>query len=146
MPSVRKSIEINAPTEAVFDVIANQPERMPEWWPPLEEQERVTPPPTQVGSVSRYVYNMMGVKIKGEHEVIELEPNARLVVQTKSGLDSTFTYTMQPQGAGTLLTVEVEYNLPGSILGKMLNKLAVEGKNERDLEEGLNNLKRMLES
>ena len=145
MPSVKKTIEIGVPPETVFDVIANQPERMPEWWTPMELQERVTPPPTQKGSISRYVYNMMGVKIKGEHEVVEMIPNERLKVRTNSGLDSTFIYSFEAAGGNTLLTVEVDYSLPGSLLGKLLNKLAIEHKNETDLEEGLQNLKAILE-
>jgi coenzyme Q-binding protein COQ10 len=146
MPQVKQSIHIQAPVELVFDIIANQPERQPDWWPPMDLQERVSPPPTAVGSISRYVYNMMGVKIKGEHEVIEMAENKRLVVKTISGLDSTFIFTFAPQSSGMLLTIEVDYELPGSILGKLLNKLVVEEKNEKDLEAGLKNLKAMAEA
>ncbi len=146
MPVVEKSIDIQAPAEAVFDFIANQPEQMADWWPPYEVNERVTPPPTAVGSVSHYVYNMMGVKLKGEHEVVEMEENRYLRVSTISGIDSTFTFTFTPIGGGMNLTVNVEYSVPGSALGKLLNKLAIEKKNESDLEEGLANLKAILES
>jgi uncharacterized membrane protein len=146
MPYVEQSIEIHAPVEAVFDVIANQPERMAEWWPPIELQERVTPPPTDLGSVSRYVYNMMGVKIKGEHEVLEITPNQHLKVKTTSGIDSQFDWHFAPSPGGTNLTVRVDYTLPGSVLGQLLNRLAIEKKNEQDLEEGLNNLKQIVES
>ena len=146
MPEVKQSIEIQAPVELVFDIIANHPERQPDWWPPMELQERVSPPPTAVGSVSRYVYNMMGVKIKGEHEVIEMVYDKSLVVKTTSGLDSTFIFTFAPINGDTLLTIEVDYELPGSILGKLLNKLVVEERNERDLEVGLQNLKAIAEA
>jgi uncharacterized membrane protein len=146
MPYVEQSIEIHAPVAAVFDVIANQPERMAEWWPPIELQERVTPPPTDLGSVSRYVYNMMGVKIKGEHEVLEMTPNQHLKVKTTSGIDSQFDWHFEPSPGGTNLTVRVDYTLPGSVLGQLLNRLAIEKKNEQDLEEGLRNLKQIVES
>lgn len=146
MPSVEKSIEINAPVEVVFDFIANQPERMPDWWRPIELQERITPAPTTLGSRSRYVYNMMGVKIKGEHEVKALTENQHLHVKTLSGIDSAFDFSFAPANGGTLLTIRVDYNLPGSVLGQLLNKLAVEQKNERDLEDGLQNLKSILEA
>jgi uncharacterized membrane protein len=146
MPYVEQSISIDAPPEAVFDLIANQPERMPEWWRAFELQTRVTPPPTAVGSVSRYVYNMLGVKIKGEHQVVELDENARLVVKTMSGIDSAFEFTFAPSDSGTELTVRVEYTLPGSVLGQLLNRLAIEQRNERDLAEGLQNLKQIVEA
>ena len=69
-----------------------------------------------------------------------------LVVKTISGLDSTFIFTFAPKNNGTHLTIEVDYELPGSILGKLLNKLVVEERNERDLEVGLQNLKAMAEA
>lgn len=146
MPEVEQSIEIAAPPERVFDLIANEPERMAEWWPPIELQERVTPPPTALGSVSRYVYNMMGVKIRGEHEVKALNENQHLIVKTVSGIDSSFTFRFEPSATGTRLTINVDYTLPGSVLGQLLNRIALEQKNERDLEEGLANLKRIVES
>lgn len=145
MPLVEQSIDINAPAEAVFDIVANQPERQAEWWPPIELQERVSPPPTEIGSVSRYVYNMMGVKIKGEHEVLEMTPNEYLLVKTTSGIDSSFEFIFQPIASGTRLTIRVDYKLPGSVLGQLLNKLVIEKKNEDDLREGLANLKALAE-
>ncbi|MCZ7545003.1 MAG: SRPBCC family protein [Anaerolineae bacterium] len=147
MPYVEQEIVIDAPPEVVFDMIANRPEQMPAWWPPIEAQERVTPPPTRVGSRSSYVYKMMGVGIRGEHEVKEMTPNAHLKVTTISGIDSTFDFHFEPAGEGsTRLVVRVDYTLPGSFLGQMLNRLVIEKKNEEDLITGLQNLKAMLES
>jgi uncharacterized protein YndB with AHSA1/START domain len=146
MASVEKTMDINAPVAMVFDFVANQPDRMADWWPPIELQERVTPAPTEVGSVSRYVYDMMGVKIKGEHKVIEMSVNERIVVETTSGIDSTFDFMFAPADGGTRLTIRVDYKLPGSVLGQLLNRLAIEQKNTRDLEDGLDNLKQMLEA
>jgi uncharacterized membrane protein len=145
MPLVEQSIDIQAPVQAVFGMIANQPERQPEWWPPMELQERVTPPPTRIGSMSRYVYDMMGVKIKGEHEVQEITEDEYLRVKTVSGIDSTFEFMFQPKDAGTRLTIRVNYTLPGSVIGQLLNRLVIEQKNESDLHEGLHNLKAILE-
>ncbi|GAB4451846.1 MAG: hypothetical protein Kow00120_22080 [Anaerolineae bacterium] len=147
MPYVEQEIEIDAPPDVVFDMIANRPEQMAAWWPPIEAQARVTPPPTRVGSRSSYVYKMMGVAIKGEHEVTEMTPNAHLKVTTISGIDSTFDFHFAPVGEGsTRLVVRVDYTLPGSFLGQMLNRLVIEKKNEEDLITGLQNLKAMLES
>ena len=147
MPQVEESIDIQAPSTAVFALIAHQPERMPEWWPSFELQQRVTPPPTGIGSISRYVYNMMGIKIKGEHQVLAMDENVHLVVKTISGIDSMFDFGFAPIDAdNTRLTLRVAYNLPGSVLGQLLNRLTIEQKNERDLHQGLHNLKTLVES
>ena len=145
MALVEKSIVINAPVEEVFQFIANQPERMPDWWGPMEEQERVTPAPTKIGSVSRYVYSMMGFKIKGEHEVKAYDENSRLLIKTTSGIDSTFDFRFAPAGDGTELSVIVEYTLPGGAIGR-LGEQAVLSKNEKDWEKGLAKLKEIMES
>lgn len=146
MPYVEQSIVIQMPPSAVFAFIAHQPERLPDWWRAFHSQERVTPPPTVVGSISRYAYNMMGVRIKGEHQIVEMEADARLLVRTLSGIDGIFEFTFAPADGGTELTIRVDYALPGSVLGQMINRPAIEQSNERDLIEGLQNLKRLLET
>ena len=146
MPQVEQTIDIQAPPAAVFALIANQPERLPEWWSAFELQQRVTPPPTAIGSISRYVYNMMGIRIKGEHQVLQMDAEQHLVVRTISGIDSMFDFSFTPlDGAGTRLTVRVAYALPGSMLGQRLNRHTIEQKNERDLEQGLARLKVLIE-
>jgi uncharacterized membrane protein len=146
MPHVEQSIEINTSANIVFDYIANQPEHIADWWSSFELQARVTPAPTAVGSVSRYVYNMVGVKIKGEHKVLELTPNRLLKVKTISGIESTFDFVFAPRENGCLLTVRVDYALPGSFLGQLMNRMVIEEKNEKSLRDGLATLKGILEA
>jgi uncharacterized membrane protein len=88
---------------------------------------------------------MMGVKIKGEHEVLAMTDNEYLKVKTISGIDSTFEFIFQPKNNITDLTIRVDYKLPGSVLGQLLNKLVIEQKNDSDLREGLANLKAIVE-
>jgi uncharacterized membrane protein len=146
MPRVQRSIVIEKPVHAVYTMVADHPERMAEWWPPIELQERVTPPPTGIGSVSRYVYNMLGVRIKGEHRIVQLMPDQHLLVKTISGIDSTFEFTFVPENdAATRLTIVVDYQLPGAIIGQLLNKVAIENENIKNLEKGLEKLKDLLE-
>ncbi len=146
MPRVEKTITINVPISNVYGMIVNQPERMVEWWPPIELQERVTPPPTQVGSISRYVYNMLGVKIKGQHRVEILCPDERLYVRTISGIDSAFNFVfVWEDECATRLTVTIDYQLPGALLGQLFNKAMIESENGKNLETGLDHLKEILE-
>lgn len=145
MPIVEQAIVIAAPVETVFGFIADKPERQPEWWTQFELQERVSPPPTDLGSVSHYVYNMLGVTIKGEHEVIGIDRPEYLHVKTTSGIDSAFEFFFQPDEDGTRLTVRVNYRLPGSVIGQLLNRVIIEQKNESDLNDALHTLKSLLE-
>src|SRR5690606_3065397 len=113
--------------------------------PPIELQERVTPPPTAIGSVARYVYNMMNVSIRGEHQVTQLAENQHLVVETISGIDSRFHFYFEPVAQGTSLRIKVDYSLPGSVIGQLMNRVMIEDKNIKDLQDGLANLKRIVE-
>ncbi len=150
MPQVEQSILIQASPAAVFSLIAHEPERMPEWWTALERQERVTPPPTAAGSVTRYVYNMLGMRIKGEHQVLAYEPDHHLVVRTISGIDSMFDFSFASAdetsaGENTQLIVRVAYTLPGSVLGHLINRRTIEQQNEQIVIDSLNNLKALVE-
>ncbi len=145
MPQVEQSIDIAAPPATVFALIADQPERIAEWWHEFELQQRVTPAPTAVGSVVRYVYNMMGIRIKGEHQVLQMEDAVHLVIRTVSGLDGMLDYRLVEIESGTRLTLRFAYSLPGSMLGQRLNSHNMEQKNERDLAQGLENLKALIE-
>ncbi|HEX2618775.1 MAG TPA: SRPBCC family protein [Phototrophicaceae bacterium] len=147
MPYVEKSIEIDMPVETVFRFVAQEPERMPAWWPPIELQERVSAAPTGIGSVSRYVYNMVGIRIKGEHRVMDMVENRHLLVKTISGIEADFDFTFAALGDNrTQFTIHVNYGLPGTILGQLLNRMMIERRNSDELEQGLRNLKKMLES
>jgi uncharacterized membrane protein len=147
MPQVAESIDIQAPVEVVFFLVAHQPERMADWWPPIELQERISPPPTAVGSIARYVYNMLNVSIRGEHEVMGYDENRHLRVETISGIDSAFDFRFEPlSDDSTRLTIMVDYTLPGSVVGQLINRLVIEERNIKDLREGLQNLKAIAES
>ncbi len=148
MPQIEQSILIQASPAAVFSVIAHEPERMPEWWTALEIQQRVTPPPTAAGSIAHYVYNMLGMRIKGEHQVLVYEPPRHLVVRTISGIDSMFDFSLTAPGDGdeTQLIVRVAYTLPGSVLGHLINRRTIEQENEQVVVESLNNLKALVEA
>lgn len=145
MAEVEKSIQIKAPIHLVFNMIANQPERTSDWWKALRKHERLTQPPTAVGSRTAYEYNMMGILIHGEHEVVNLVENERITVRTLSGVRADLTFQMQPIRGGTELTLTVTYNLPVGPMDDAVNRLAIEEKNLFDIQDALRNLKRLLE-
>lgn len=145
MPSVVESIEINAPVHRVFDLVAHQLDRLPQWWRPFERVQNVTPPPTRVGTVSRYIYNLLGIRIKGEYLVRELVENRRLCVQT-TGLDSWFEFSFSGDDYRTRLVVRMDYKLPGEILSKLLTQAALEKRHLEDMVMSLSNLRDIAES
>jgi uncharacterized membrane protein len=75
------------------------------------------------------------------------EENQHLRVETISGIDSAFDFRFEPlDNDSTRLTIMVDYTLPGSVVGQLMNRLVIEERNIRDLQEGLHNLKAIAES
>lgn len=144
MAEIRRNIFINAPVEKVFDVAMHQ-ERLPEWLVGMEEVRDVPPGPPEVGTTYEWTYSMGGVRFQGTNTVTEIVPNARFVVESTGGINSTWTWIYEVQEGGTLLTCEMSYSVPGGGLGRFADKLLVERTNVKSLERSLDNIKQLVE-
>jgi len=143
MAKVEKAITINAPVEKVCGYI-NEPTNLPEIWPSMVEVKDVQRLPNG-GTSFRWVYKMAGMRFEGTTEDTEYVPNQRVVSKSTGGIESTFTWTFQPEDGGTKLTVEVEYTVPIPLLGKLAEAFIVK-QNEREAELLLANLKAKMEA
>ena len=141
MPTINNSINISAPVEKVFAYVAD-PMNDPEWFVGLTEVKDVTG--SGVGQHYHWKYSMIGVPLKGEATITEHVPNERVVVETKGGVTSTFTYTFASHEGGTKLDSSVDYTIPVPVLGKLAEKLVFK-RNEREARMGMENIKERLE-
>ena len=150
MPVIERSIVINAPVEKIFK-IEDDPRRLPEYLPGIVEVTDYDRTPDRIGERSRYVYKAMGMRFEGRATLKEREENKRLVSALEGGIEGTQTNTYEPEGDATegdatKVTWRLEYTMKGGILGSIINKLFVEGQNEKNAERGLENLKGLCES
>jgi len=143
MAKVEKTITINAPVEKVFGYV-EEPANLPEIWPSLVEAKDVQRLPNG-GTSFRWVYKMTGVRFEGTSEDTEYVANQRVVSKTKGGIESTVTWTFQPEAGGTKVTYEAEYTVPIPLLGKLAESFIVK-QNEREAELILANLKARMEA
>jgi len=144
MPKVERSITINAPVEKVFTYI-NDPELNPEWLPSMIEVKDVNITEEGVGSHFKWVYKMAGIPFNGETTTIEHVPNQRIVVQSKVGIKSTWSWTFEPVDNGTRLSLVLEYTIPVPVLGK-LAEAVVSKQNEKEADAAMANIKAKMES
>ena len=143
MGTVEKTITINAPVEKVFGYI-DERANLPEVWPSLvevEEVERLS----NGGACFQFVYKMAGMRFKGRSEDTEYVANQRVVSKTTGGIDSTVTWTYQPEGGGTKLTIKAEYSVPAPLVGKLAEAFIVKV-NEHEGESLLANVKARMEA
>ena len=136
------SITINAPIKKIFDYIS-EPTNQPEIWPSLTEIKDVQRLPDGK-TKNRWVYKMAGIRLEGTSEGVESVANQRIVNKTKGGVESTQTWTFQPEAGGTKVTFEVEYTVPIPVLGKLAEAIIVK-MNEHEGEVILANLKSRME-
>ena len=142
MARLHRNIEVKAPVEKVYSYI-DDPRNAPEWVTNMIEVPDVTG--SGVGKHFNWVWNMAGIKFKGESTYTEDTPNKRIVFKSKSGIEATWSYNFESKKDVTVLDLDIEYSIPVPVLGKLAEKLILKH-NERDLDMALGNLKDRLES
>jgi uncharacterized protein YndB with AHSA1/START domain len=145
---IEKSIEIRAPPEKVWEMLAL--DRFPEWqvgggFTSLQMEgikftsEVITPEDKyRVGASAR-------PKWEGTFKVTESLKNEKITYLIEEpGRNSTLTLVLEPVEEGTKLTYAASYEMPWGIFGKFIEKL-FKGIGEGQLEKSLEKLKSILE-
>jgi uncharacterized membrane protein len=143
MTTIRKSISIGAPVERVFDYVTD-PRHLPEVWPNMVEISKVARH-ADGGSGFDWTYRMAGIKVRGHSEDIEFARNQRVVSRSESGIPNTFRWFYAAKDGTTELTIEVDYDPPTSLFGRMVRPL-LDRINDRDATTLLRNLKAHFEA
>ncbi len=131
MVKLEISVHINRPVAEVFKYL-NDPTKMPEWNPIIEE---ATPSetPVKVGTRIRLRGRMLGRKIEGTTEVVEYEPNKRVVQKLDEPFPLKSITTFQAENGGTRLVSASEgqpggfFKLAEPILARIAKKQAQAG-------------------
>ena len=144
MARIEKGIIINAPVEKVFSFM-DAVDRQPEWLPSMVEVRDITNWPG-LGTRWQWTYKMAGVSLEGEGLVTEYIQDKKIVVETKGGIDSAWTWLFRPHREATKVYLTIEYKVPGGILGRLADKLVVERMNQKEAEAALANIKSMVEN
>jgi len=144
---IEKSIEIKAPPEKVWEVLAL--DRWSEWmdgWKDGEYTSEVRKPKDKyrVGALAHITEHAARTRIKYDFEITESLENEKITFRSKSMGYTLITYILKPVEEGTKLTYAMDYEMPWGILGKFLGKLG-HGSGEKKVEKELKNLKSILE-
>ncbi len=84
---------------AVVAAFAGDPTNATAWYANIKEVAWQTPPPVVVGSRMDFVAHFLGRRLAYTYEVVELEPERRLVMRTADGpFPMETTYTWEPAG------------------------------------------------
>ena len=144
MARIEKSIEINASAEKIWPIV--RWDKVPEWMDIIKKVEYTSKQKDRVGATAHWIGEAGGVKSEWETETTEWEQNERGAWRSTAG---TFTgigsMNLIPIKTGTKVTFMMDYELPYSILGKIIDKLRVCKAFEKGAEIGLKKLKSIAE-
>jgi carbon monoxide dehydrogenase subunit G len=141
-----KSVEIEASPEKVF-TFANDLKKMNDAMKGWAEGES-TSEAVGVGTKMHYVGVAGGSTAEWDMEVTEFVKNKKVAMRTigASKFKMTNSWTLEPTAKGTKCTFSMEYEVPYSILGKLVDKLKVSKDMEKSMNKMLENMKKALEA
>jgi uncharacterized membrane protein len=146
MTSITQSITINTGLDGIRPYYAH-PDHTPEWaqvmylWEPDEAWP-------SAGATARMGLKSGGFKIEGTATTLEYDPETmrhHFRLEPADMEPMQFWYTFEEGEGETTVTARVDYTIPGSYLGQILDKLFVERQNSRDMADNLRRLKEMAE-
>ena len=146
MSTIETSVNINKPTEQVFEFITNldNQKKLSSYITGIEVSEAL-----KVGTKYKIETTSMGNKYVTTNEVVTFEPNKKFGVKTLAAppaYDVINTYILEPAGSGTKLTLQMDAvltpagmpNMPG--MEDMMKKQMLTG-----LDTSLNAMKKLIE-
>ena len=143
MSRVAKSAVINGNADQIMNYIADV-KNHPAFIGPLKSVANVNGDPRKPGTSWDWTFVMAGAEFSGRAETVGYEAGKKFSYRTTTGVESTFTYTAEPQGGGVKVTVDVTYDVPGTLLSRMQASV-VEKLNDAEGVRAVENLKAILD-
>jgi len=145
---IEKSIVIEAPVEKVFDFKTDL-DNFVKTLPPETETTVLSRDkgPDRVGLKTKVRAKVGGQVLEMDLETTELVKNKRHVHRQKSGALKKMETTdlFEPTEKGTKYTAIMEYELPYSLLGKIVDKLKVHKDMEKSMDYMMKKTKELIE-
>jgi uncharacterized protein YndB with AHSA1/START domain len=95
-------MSVDVLTEVVIDrprkevaAYAADPSNAPQWYANIESVTWRTPPPVGIGSRMDFVAHFLGRRLAYQYEIVDLEPDTRLVMRTAQGpfpMETTYSW------------------------------------------------------
>jgi len=143
MQHFEHSIHIDAPVQHVWDYYFDT-SHWQDWMPRMSYLGDFSGPLDKVGTTYAGAVRMMGHEFRSTYKVLEVIPGTLYHEQGDMGpMDSRMRF--EPEGDGTLLTVEMDYEMPGH-LPQVIQNLMSKSFMERQTLQMLADFKAMAEA
>lgn len=145
MPTVHKSVKINAPIEKVFTVVT-APDNWTRYVTSLVSVTDLSSGAPKKGSTFKWVYSMLGIKFSGKGEVSEYVRNKSFGLMLKGKAEVKESYDFASDSPSeTTLDVKIEYTMPSAVVEAIMNNRLVAKLNQIESKNVLNKIKAMCE-
>jgi uncharacterized protein YndB with AHSA1/START domain len=143
---VRAQIDIDAPPEAVYDVMLD-PARLHEWVTIHRKVNRADTGEPHKGFAMDQTLRLRHTNFKVHWTLTEAERPHRATWEGKgpAGSYARTSYRLQSNGGGTQFEYENEFKAPGGMLGAAASRVIVGGVPEREASRSLQRLKSLIE-
>jgi len=143
MATLTQSIVIDAPVKTVFDLaldIGNV------WKVKDVALVDINLEPGGVGTSASIWSHFLGFHLAGKAVYTEVVPEQKIVIEVHFFAENpTWTFTFEPEGSGTKLTLTGEWHVGAPLVGKPLETMMVK-EHEPFADEILHNLQKQAES
>lgn len=144
MVVVKRTIDIAAPQEVVFDYVADH-RNVCQFMEKVTRFEPSNGKKSGLGARFRWEVLVHGLNVGAEFEVTEFEPHEWMAAETISGPRSQSWWHFRRQNDGTRATFAAGYELPGIFLVKLVGTSVIEREIGSIFEASLRRLKGNLE-
>jgi ligand-binding SRPBCC domain-containing protein len=145
MPQVTRSIKIKAPLKRVFEYLTT-PENWTAYVLSLVNVRDVSDDPLKKGTTFGWTYRMLGINFKGKGTVTAYSKNKKFAMHMKGSFPITETYLFEGDSEATTLTAEIEYDMPGKVLGVVAKSKVIEKMNAKEAAAVVQRLKDICEA
>lgn len=147
MAHIHKVTIIDAPLEKVTS-FARDPKHWNDWYVGLQEADEINGD-GGAGTVVKHHYHMVGINFPVTSRVTEQKEGPKEAVNKldfEGPLAGHQQFLYRAMGDKTEVTLDVDYTVPGKVLGRFADKLLIERLQEKAMEHTLDNLKLMSEA
>jgi uncharacterized membrane protein len=147
MGHLKDSIHIDAPVDTVLE-FAHDPHNWATYMVGMDGPDKILGD-GEVGTEYQLTVLMAGLHMRETAYLVEdsrdIEGAAHARFDFQGSSSGWMSWDLKPEDGGTQVVVEEEYTVPGSVLGRVADRLIVERMEERDMHHTLENLKLLME-
>ena len=146
MGHIHHEYHIDAPPEVAW-AVGRDPDRMPEWNTTTVSVKDVSGPIDREGATYTTVSKVVGrpLDIKWHVERVDPAHMAEITASSPRGGSAHLVIRYEPDGSGTKLSTDLDYELPMGFLGNVADRLFAERAMIRDVHHSSENFKALVE-